>query len=98
MHPEWAGSERSSKYRLPSGKPRGRPRIGPPVIKKLPKPPKVKKPRVRKPVEVVLTEEGKTKLIEDFKDVMEREPTKDEIYTLFLEEVKIRQRKAKEEG
>lgn len=99
VHPEWSGSQRSTKYRLPTGKPRGRPRIGPPKIKKLPKPPKVKKPRVKKPKlpEVELTEEDKRRLIEEFREIFKRQPTKAEIYELFLEETKLRRRKAKEE-
>ena len=96
-HPEWAGSERRKKYVLPTGKPRGRPRIGPPVIKKPPKPPRVRKPKVVKPIEVVLTEKEKAKLIEDFVEVMDREPTREEIFTLFEEEVKIRRRGKREE-
>lgn len=97
VHPEWLGSARSSKYRLPTGRPRGRPRIGPPIVKKLPKPPKVKKPRVVKPPEVVLTEEDKKRLINEFTEVMGRKPTRAEIFTLFEEEVKLKQREVSEE-
>jgi len=99
IHPEWSGSLRSSKYRLPTGKPRGRPRIGPPKIKKLVKPPEVKKPVVKKPKPVVveLTEKEKAGLIKEFREIFKRRPTKAEIYELFLEEVKLRQRKAREE-
>lgn len=95
-YPELTGSARATKYRLPSGRPRGRPRLGPPVVKRPPKPRVVKPPKVKIP-EIILTEEDKKKLIDDFIEVMEREPTKAEIYELFLEEVKIRQRKVKEE-
>jgi len=95
-HKKWTGSERRKKYVLPSGRPRGRPRIGPPVVEKPPKPPRVRKPKVVKPIEVVLTEEDKRRLIEDFVEVMDREPTKEEIFTLFQEEVKIRQRGERE--
>lgn len=97
-YPELTGSARSSKYRLPSGKPRGRPRIGPPVVKKPPKLPKVRKPKVVKPLEVVLTEEDKGRVIREFRDIMGREPTRVEIYELFIEELKLKGRKAKEEG
>lgn len=97
LHPEFSGSARASKYRLPTGRPRGRPRIGPPVIKKPPKLPKVRKPVVVKPPEIILTEEDKGRVIEEFIDIMEREPTKAEIYELFIEELKLKRRKAKEE-
>ncbi len=95
-YPQFTGSQRASKYRLPTGRPKGRPRIGPPVVKKPPKPPRVRKPRVAKLPEVVLTEEDKTKLVNDFVDIMDRRPTKTEIFELFLEEVKLRQREAME--
>jgi len=97
LHPEWTGSKRRQKYYLPTDKPRGRPRIGPPIVKKPPKPPKVKKPRVIKPPVVILSEKDKKRLIDDFVEVMGRRPTKAEIFTLFEEEVKLRQRKVKEE-
>ena len=97
VHPEWSGSQRSSKYRLPTGEPRGRPRIAPPKVKKPLALPRVKKPRVIKPLEPVLLEEEKQKLIKDFIEVMDREPTRMEIFTLFEEEVKLRQRKEVEE-
>ena len=105
-YPELTGSERASKYRLPTGRPRGRPRIGPPVVKKLPKPPKVRKPKVVKPVEVVLTQEEKDRLVkegvETLKEAARRtrriyhEPSRTEIYEWFSEELKIKTRMIKE--
>lgn len=96
-YPELTGSKRASMYRLPTGKPIGRPRIGAPKIEKPPKPPKVKKPVVKKVPEVVLTEEDKRRVIEEFRDIMKREPTKAEIYELFLEDLKLKRRRAIEE-
>jgi len=95
-YPELTGSARATKYRLPTGRPRGRPRVGRPVVKRLAKP-RVKKPPKVKIPKVVLTEEDKKGLIDEFIELFNREPTRVEIYELFLEEVKLRQRKAKEE-
>ena len=107
LHPEFSGSERASKYRLPTGRPRGRPRIGPPVVKKPTRLPKVRKPRVKKVPEVVLTEEEKERVVREgigiLKEAAERtgriyrEPTRAEIYEWFLEELKLKQRRVKEE-
>ncbi len=98
LHPEFSGNARASKYRLPSGRPKGRPRIGPPVIKKPLKPPKIRKPLVKVLHEVTLTEEEKKQLIDEFYELMEphRYPTKAEIYELFIEELKLKRRKARE--
>ncbi len=96
-HPEWSGSERARRYRLPSGRPRGRPRIGPPIKKKERKVPKVRKPKRVIP-EVVLNENEKERVIKEFIEIFNREPTRLEIYELFSEELKLKQRKAKEEA
>lgn len=105
VHPEWSGSLRSTKYRLPTGKPRGRPRIGPPKIKKLPKPVEVKKP-VIKLREIELTEEEKAKVIKEGTDILKeitkreyrvyKEPTKTEYYEWLVDELKIKRRIYKE--
>ena len=99
LHPEWSGSLRRQKYYSPTGESRGRPRIGSPKIKKPVSPPRIKEVKVVKKVkEVVLTEGDRARVIKEFLEVMEREPTKKEIYELFLEELKLKRRKIKEEG
>ena len=105
-YPELTGSERASKYRLPTGKPRGRPRLAPPVVKKLPKPPKVRKPKVTKPLKITLTQEEKDRLVDEgistLRDIAKRTgrryraPTQEEIYEWFSEELKIKTRIVKE--
>ena len=47
-------------------------------------PPKVK------PLEIVLTDKEKERVIKEFIEVMEREPTQEEIEELFLEELKLK--------
>lgn len=63
-----------------------------PVTKKFTQ---IDNPQVKeKPLEVVLTEEEKNRVIDAFKDIMEREPDQEEIEELFSEEVKLKQAEA----
>lgn len=94
LHPEWAGSKRSLKYRVPTGRPIGRPRIAPPkpIVEKPPKPPVKRVPKKVVPV-VELSEEDKERVVREFRELFAREPTRLEIYDLFKEELKLKQKR-----
>ena len=47
-----------------------------------------------KPPPVVLAIEEKERVVREFKEIMEREPTKEEIDELFIEELKLKQAEA----
>jgi len=96
-HPEWAGNERAKKYRLPTGKKRGRPRVGKVIKEKPVKVVKERKPRKKK-VEVELTQQEKDDVIKEFMQIFGRRPTQVEMVELWTEEMKIKQKKLEEEG
>jgi len=90
-HPDLHGGARKTKYVIPSGKPRGRPRVAKEKVVK--KPPKVKE---RKKVPAVeLEEEEKLRLLFEFRETFGREPTTVEKKELFAEELKIKKRRKK---
>lgn len=98
LHPEWAGSSRSLKYRVPTGMPRGRPRVAPPKVRveKPPSPPAKRVPKKVVPT-VELTEGDKNRVVSEFRELFSREPTRLEIYDLFKEELKMKQKRLAEE-
>lgn len=93
LYPEWNGSARSSKYRVSTGRPRGRPRIADGKVVKKKKEVKIDEQELKRLEKIALTNEEKRRLLEDFESIMGRKPSRAETNTLYAEELKLKRRR-----